>query len=64
MCVGGGGVQKEKKEKKRKKYIRVQIVNFYRLLQVDVTSKRENSLGYIGGQVNSLTRLASLTFFA
>ena len=33
-------------------------------LQVNITSKRENSLGYIGGQVNSLTGLPSLIFFA
>ena len=33
-------------------------------LQVNVISKRENSLGYIGGQVNSLTGLPSLMFFA
>ena len=35
----------------------------YSFLQVDVISKRENSLGYIGGQVNSLTGLPSLIFF-
>ena len=33
-------------------------------LKVNVISKRENSLGYIGGQVNSLTGLPSLMFFA
>ena len=30
------------------------------LLQINVISKRENSLGYIGGQVNSLTGLPSV----
>ena len=68
--VGGSGViysreQKQKKKKKNgKKYTSVQIVHFYRLLQVDVISKRENSLGYIGRQVNSLTGLSSLIVFA
>ena len=65
--VEGSGVictreQKKKKKKNGKKYTRVQIVHFYRLLQVNVISKRENSLGYIGGQVNSLTGLSSLIF--
>ena len=50
---GGGG-----------KYTRVQIVRFYLLLQVDVISKRENSLVYIGRQVNSLTGLSIVIFFA
>ena len=52
------------KQKKRKKYTRVQIVHFYRLLQVDFISKRENSLGYISRQVNSLTGLSVVMFFA
>ena len=47
-----------------KKYTRVKMVHFYRLLQVDVISKRENSLVYIGRQVNSLAGLSSLMFFA
>ena len=73
--VGGSGVictreQKQKtttkktKKKTDKKYTRVQIVHFYRLLQVDVISKRENSLGYTGRQVNSLTGLSIVIFFA
>ena len=33
-------------------------------LQVNVIRKRENSLRYIGGKVNSLTGLPSLMFFA
>ena len=41
----------------------MQIVYFYRLLQVDVISKRENSLWYIGRQVNSLTGLSIMIFF-
>ena len=42
----------------------MQIVHFYRLFQVlDVISKRENSLGYIGRQVNSLTGLSVLIIF-
>ena len=45
------------------KYTGVQIVHFYRLLQVEVISKRENSLGYIGRQVNLLTGLSSLIVF-
>ena len=32
-------------------------------LQVNVIRKRENSLGYIGGQVKSLAGLPSLMFF-
>ena len=56
--VGGSGVictesknkNKKKKKKTEKKYTRVQIVHFYQLLQVDVISKTENSLGYIGRQ--------------
>ena len=56
--------KKKKKKKKRKKYTRVQIVHFYRLLQVDVISKSENSLGCIGRQVNSLTGLSIVIFFA
>ena len=54
---------KKKKKNKRKEYTGVQIVHFYRLLQVDVISKRENSLGYTGRQVNSLTGLSSLISF-
>ena len=50
------------KKKNGKKYSRVQIVPFYRLLQVNVISKRENSLGYIGRQVNSLTGLSIVMF--
>ena len=42
----------------------MQIVHFYRLLQVEVISKRENSLGYIGRQVNSLIGLSSMIFFS
>ena len=38
-------------------------LSHYSFLQVDVISKTENSLGYIGGQVNSLTGLPSLIFF-
>ena len=50
--VGGSGVictrqQKQKKEK----YTRVQIVHFYRLLQVDVISKRENALGILADKL-------------
>ena len=57
--------QKQNKTKqKKKKYIHVQIVHFYRLLQVDFISKRENSLGYISRQVNSLTGLSLVMFFA
>ena len=41
----------------------MQIVHFYRLLQVDVISERENSLVYIGRQVNSLTGLSIFFFF-
>ena len=37
-------------------------MHFYRLLQVDVFSKRENSLGYIGRQVNSRTGLSIVIF--
>ena len=55
---------KTKKKKKTEKYTSVQIVHFYRLLQVDVISKRENSLGYIGRQVNSVTGLSNLVYFA
>ena len=54
---------KIKKKKKGKQYTRAQIVHFYRLLQVDVISKRENSLGYIGRQVNSLTGLSIVFVF-
>ena len=63
--VGGSGdnLHPGTKTKNGKKYIRVQIVHFYRLLQVDVISKRENSLGYIGRQVNSLTGLSIVIFF-
>ena len=70
--VGGNGVicTRQKwgnlhpgaKPKKRKKYTGVQSVHFYRLLQVDIISKRENSFGYIGRQVNSLTGLSSLIY--
>ena len=35
----------------------------YSFLQVDVISKKDNSLGYISGQVNLLTGLPSLTLF-
>ena len=38
-------------------------MHFYRLLPVDVISKRENPLGYIGRQVNSLTGLSIVMFF-
>ena len=31
-------------------------------LHVNAISKRENSLGYIGGQINSLTGLPGLIF--
>ena len=58
-----GNLHPGAKAKKRKKYTRVQIVYFYRLLQADVISKRENSLGYIGRQVNSLTGLSIVMFF-
>ena len=51
-------------KKKTKKYTRVQIVHCYRLLQVDVISKRESSLGNIGRQVNSLTGLSIVIFIA
>ena len=63
--VGGSGVicTREQKQKNGKKYTRVQIVHFYRLLQADVISKRENSLGYIGRLVNSLTGLSIVIFF-
>ena len=53
---------KNKQKQNGNKYTRVQIVHFYRLLQVDVFSKTENSLGYIGRKVNSLTELSSLIF--
>ena len=33
------------------------------ILQVNVISKRENSIGYNGGQVNSLIGLPILIFF-
>ena len=63
--VGGSGVICTREQKqKTEKYTRVQIVHFYRLLKVDVISKRENSLGYIGRQVNSLTGLSIVIFFA
>ena len=63
--VGGSGVifTREQNKKRKKKYTGVQFVHFYQLLQVDIISKRENSLVYIGRQVNSLTRLSSLFFF-
>ena len=54
--------KKKKKKNGKKKYTGVQIVHFYRLLQGDVISKRENSLGHTGSQVNSLTGLSSLIF--
>ena len=62
--VGGSWVicTRDQKQKKRKKYTRVQIVHFYRLLQIDVISKRDNSLGFIGRQVNSLTGLSIVIF--
>ena len=60
--VGGSGVICTR-EQKRKKYTRVQIVHFYRLLQVDVICKRENSLGYISKQVDSLTGLSIVICF-
>ena len=56
--------REQKLKTEKKKYTGVQIVHFYRLLQIDVISKRENSLGYIGRQVNSLTELSSLIYFA
>ena len=64
--VGGSGVicSREQKQKNgEKKYTRVQIVHIYRLLQVDVISKRENSLWNIGRKVNSLTGLSIVIFF-
>ena len=57
-----GNLHPGAKNKKLEKYTRVQIVHFYRLLQVDVISKRENSLGYIGRQVKSLTGLSIVIF--
>ena len=57
--IGGSGVicTREQKEKKNgKKIHRLQIVHFYRLLQVDVISKRENSLWYIGILAEKLIR--------
>ena len=63
--VGGSGVICTREQKqKTKTNTGVQIVHFYRLLQVDVISKRENSFGYIGRQVNLLTGLSSLIVFA
>ena len=56
--------KKKKKKKNRKKYTRVQTVYFYRLFQVDVISKRENFLGYIGRQVNSLKGFNLSSFFS
>ena len=71
--VGGSGVicireqkqnkKKQQKKNKKNKYTRMQIVHFYQLLQVDVYSKRENSLGYISRQVNSLTGLSIVILF-
>ena len=63
--VGGSGVicTREQNKKMGKKYTRVQIVLFYRLLQVDVINKRENSLGYTDRQVNSLTGLSIVICF-
>ena len=58
ICTGS------KTKNGKKKYTGAQIVHFYRLLQVDVISKRENSLVYIDRQVNLLTGLSSLIFFA
>ena len=64
--IGGSGIicknKKQQQQQQQQKYTRVQIVHFYRFLQVDVINKRENSLGYIGRQVNSLTELSSLIF--
>ena len=54
---------REQKQRNGKTYTRVQIVHFYWLLQVDVISKRENSVGYIARQVNSLTGLSGLIIF-
>ena len=51
------------KTKLGKKYTRVQILHFYRLLQVDVISKRENSIGNIGRQVNTLSGLSVVISF-
>ena len=59
---GNGVICTGEQNKKRKKYAGVQIVHFRQLLQVDVISKTENSLVYIGRQVNSLTGLSSLIF--
>ena len=44
--------------------IRRLSLSYYRFLQVNVISKREKALGYIGGQVNSLTGFPSLICFA
>ena len=44
--------------------LRKNVVVTLQFLQINVISKRENSLGYIGGQVNSPTGLPSLMFFA
>ena len=61
--VGGSGVICTREQKqKTEKYTSVQIVHFYRLLQVDGISKRENSLGYIGRQVYSLIGSSRLIF--
>ena len=49
MGLFAPGSKKIKKKKKNgEKYTHVQIVHFYRLLQVDVISKGENPLGNIG----------------
>ena len=65
--VGSGVIctrEQNKKEKSGKKYTGLQIVHLYRLLQIDVISKGQDSLEYIGRQVNLLTGLSSLIFFA
>ena len=58
--VEGSGVfapgSKKKKKKKKK-------MHFYRLLQIEVVSKREKYLGYICRQINSLRGLSSPPFF-
>ena len=58
MAVGEGAQFAAGSKNKRKKYTRVQIVHFYWLWQVDVISKRENSIWYLGGQLNSQNYLA------
>ena len=58
-----GNLHPEAKAKNGTKYTRVQSVHFYRLLQVDVISKRENSLEYIGRQVIPLTGLCIVMLF-